>query len=96
MQLCRDFIFDKSKHNGEYVCQVDVGYSAFYPENSPKILVYSNMAYIVPRICDVVQMQKEAGIDDNDPVLRSIAVKEKNWLIINLIVKVQYMNGGYV
>ncbi len=102
----RDFIFDKSKHNGEYVCQVDVGYSAFYPENFPKILVYSNMAYIVPRICDVVQMQKEAGIDDNDPVLRSIAVKEKKlvdyklnckssvhewWLCIN-IPKSAFMN----
>lgn len=73
----KEFIFDKSKHNGEYVCQVDVGYSALYPENLPKVLVHSNMAYIVPRICDIVKMQKEAGIEDNDPVLRSIAVKEK-------------------
>lgn len=102
----RDFIFDKSKHDGEYVCQVDVGYSVLYPKNTLKILLNSNMAYIVPRICDVVQMQKEVGIDDNDPVLRSISEKEKKlvgyklnckisvhewWLCIN-IPKSAFMN----
>ena len=29
----RNFILDKDKYNGEYVCKVDVGYSVVYPED---------------------------------------------------------------
>lgn len=73
----RNFILDKDKYNGEYVCKVDVGYSVVYPEDKLKILLNSNMAYIVPRIGDVVQIQKNYGIENPDPVLRCIAEKEK-------------------
>lgn len=102
----RNFILNKNKYNGEYVCKVDVGYSFVYPKDKLKILLDSNMMYIVPRISDLVQMQKAAGVADCDPVLQSIASKEKKlniykekckydvhewWLCIN-VPKMAYMN----
>ena len=73
----KDLIINKNKHDGEYVFQVDIGYSVFYPENGLKVSLNSNMMYIVPRISDVVQIQKDAGVENYDPVLQSIAQKEK-------------------
>ena len=73
----KDLIINKNKYDGEYVFQVDIGYSVFYPENGLKVSLNSNMMYIVPRISDVVQIQKDAGVENYDPVLQSIAQKEK-------------------
>lgn len=103
----KDFIIDRNKLNGEYVCQVDIGYSVVYPEdeNAPKVFLNSNMAYIVPHISDIAQIQKEAGLEA-DPVQRSIKDKEKKlveykqqckytvhkwWLCIN-VPESAYMN----
>lgn len=67
----KDFIICKNKHDGEYVSHVETGYSVVY--HNLNISVYFDMMYIVPRICDVVQIQKEKG----DPVMLCIAEKEK-------------------
>lgn len=104
----KDFIINKNKHDGEYVCQVVMGYSTAYPEdgNAPKVFINSDLMYIVPHINDVVQIQKDAGVEDNDPVQRIISEKEKKlikykqeckyavhkwWLCIN-VPKSAYMN----
>lgn len=70
----KDFIINKNRHNGKYIYNVEIGYSAAYPKDKLKVFIYSNMAFIVPRICDIVQ--KETEINNYDPVLQSIAKKE--------------------
>lgn len=100
----KDFIINKNRHNGKYIYNVEIGYSAAYPKDKLKVFIYSNMAFIVPRICDIVQ--KETEINNYDPVLQSIAKKEalltqykqrnkyevhKWWLCLN-VQKNAYMN----
>lgn len=102
----KDFIINKNRRDGKYICNVEIGYSAAYPNDKLKVFIYSNMAFMVPRICDIVQQQKETGINNYDPVLQSIAKKEalltqykqrnkyevhKWWLCIN-VPQNAYMN----
>lgn len=73
----KDSILHNNKNcNRKYVCRTEAGYSPVYPEDKIKLLLNSNKMYFIPHINDVVQFQKEIGVDDYDPVQLSISLKE--------------------
>lgn len=101
----RDFILNKDKRDGNYLCSIDIGYNSFF-KSEHNIEIFPDMAYIVPSINNIALQQQTLGIQAPDPVLRSIEIKEEKlvtyktkqqnnidkwWLCIN-VPQNEYMN----
>ncbi len=56
---------------------VEVGYSDIYPANGIVVDINSDMMYLVSRINDISTIQKDAILEYQDPVVRSVWKKEK-------------------
>lgn len=77
----KDFILNGNNKQGKYIVNIDMGYSIIYPKDYLNISIISEMAYIVPTIEEVVNMQEQANIVNYDPIQRSIREKEQKLVL---------------
>lgn len=73
----KSFIINGNRQSGNFISSVEFDYLEYCFENELIINISSDMAYIVPKINDILQINHGMCKKDLDPVLRCIFEKEK-------------------